>query len=506
MLECSSYEKILTANVCQQVSKYLKKNRHSSHPERELGLGSTSSQTSSDSSEDFEPIIVYVQNTISIFRLDRFKSDAAKYFFVCLLIDVLKSRVGISDCTFIPFCHSLTNIILTYMQALIDNSIYFPLVLKVLLALRVIVGRVGEISWSEWKGNEPSVVLHKWCQICSLLYISLSSQRPTSVKRDDNAALFISNEGHSYLFSSLCSSIIHLGNILIKLTLEPSSAQRINFEVITFCLEFIRNNIFNSVPELQFLTSDLCSDDKQAFDFLLFATEFQLRLRLTVLQTNSSMNEDLTRTYRILEETIERQGIDIGTLFLLMVTHLVCWDVSVLIDFLCSNETSALKFVLRTTKYLASRPDSFHRALYHYVEPNYDQLGSGDEVRLFLNQRNASTPCINRNSITAVTWTESTTASGVMMGWTVSPSEWHHNACPMYVSSSSNQLSETYSEISHETKHPNNNVLRETRIKLSQFMTETIKSLESKHNKSLLPFNPQIICERLRRIHSGILH
>lgn len=362
----------------QLLSKLLKHNRSASHPERDIGK---SRRDVNNSMIDLKEIInigvinmqklLYIIETVAndcreqcmteykVPAEDQTKSSIllSRIFFIySFVLDVLK------ECNLPQKKHLLcesqddTNIVLVnvivehFAKLNIEYVVnYSPIchklndIVKVLLQLPLF-------------GPIDTTNLHQKLSIFIIKLCCRQYETSTSVKNNHFNYLncsFIESSSHvahgmHLLMQILNYTLVHVTTNDIN-QLSMTSINRLVEKITTEYLSIVRDRGINEI------LLQLAESDKEIVSFLLNMIEIVLRLEYLLGNTNNSALQLDPNLLQSTYSTLQDCGCDVISLFTYFIADVICYDSSVLLDLLISNETLALKYLLRATAYLENR-------------------------------------------------------------------------------------------------------------------------------------------------------
>ena len=355
-------------NLLQVISRKLKEKRSEAHPERLIGVATTSSdgvggRSGSRSAIDHVGVnaegdandssLIIDKVSIVLPRLHRFAREQPsyfKFFYLSLLVDLLKAAETLKASS--APCPLLLNDLFSnendgnHQHWLCTHSCC----LKVFDLIRFIV--INKDSWIE---TAAQLVLEAGIFVRSIVLHQddkrIVSTLATSKFVDDTVDM---DTITAYLIASLSVLNGLLKHIIALPEQQHSSSLHLNVQSIgNVLLETIHR-----VSTGQFI-NNLSGNDKELIESLLFITEIELRLKH--IMESYPVGTAFHTTCTTLFDHMQQAGLNAISSFILFL-RCISFDVNVLCDYLCSPETPALQYLLRMTKifhqYLSTLKDA----------------------------------------------------------------------------------------------------------------------------------------------------
>ncbi len=394
----------------QLLSKLLKHNRSASHPEREIGKSrSKSSHHNIDVREiinigvvnmhlylhKIEMISINYQNTAIVL------SQNDIFFIYSFVLDILKV------CKVPKKKHSL-------------HESYDDHMVKV---VNTIVEHFEKVNIGYVLNYSP--IRHKLCDIIKVLLQMPVFERNDTIsfykrlsafiikicgESDDTLAALVNNDHFNYFHCSFIENDnytftahgAHLLTQIINSTLIYVSTSDINPLSMTSINRFLEEITTEYLKIIQArgiyeILKQLSEDDKEIISFLVDIIENILRFEYLLGDSNHLEIQLDMRLLNSIYDNLQECGSNVLVLFLYFITDIICYDSTVLLDLLISNETLALKYLLRVTSYLESMINNISNVpenvdLYDLFYKSLKKLNSfATSKKLCLNDANIST-------------------------------------------------------------------------------------------------------------------
>lgn len=359
----------------QLLSKLLKHNRSASHPEREIGKSHGKTSHHNINVREITNIGVvnmhlYLckiemssicdQNTAMIL------SQNDTFFIYSFVLDVLK------ECKLPQKKHSLCESRDDHIFKVVNTIVeHFE---------KVNIGYVLNYSPTRHKLNDIVNVLLQlpvferndtinFYQRLSAFIVKICCES------DDTSAASANNSHSSYFHCSFIENNsntftvhgVHLLTHIINNTLiyvSTSDGNQLSTTSINSFLEKITTEYVNIVRArgMYEILKLLSEDDKEVISFLINVIENILRFEYFLGVSKDSVIQLDMQLLKSIYNKLQDCGNDVVVLFLYFITDIICYDSTVLLDLLISNETLALKYLLRVTSYLESMINNISNA------------------------------------------------------------------------------------------------------------------------------------------------
>jgi hypothetical protein len=502
------------ASVFQLVSSLLKLSRSQSHPERSLG---TKRKPSCDDGVGIHKQIVDMVLEHHCFQWELLcccsDDRYVFYFYLCLCGDILK-RVFKHEDEKTPmefsFKLALAKQLIQHAEHCVETDVncssvpehkaspvYWPEFSKCFQVIQQFVE--GDVEF------RPNLL----CSLCSLsvtaspvLHRFLSSE---ALQTAPGCSL-ISRSSHAGTFIQLFSFQVTVLNLVLKIEStslsigsccsEPSISPPVS-ESLRSITKTVELHGIGRVINL------LAHDDKNMIHCLLQLAEVQLRLEHIVVGSATSsdvINKELSALKTVC--SIER-------VFTEFVHSAISYDVNVMLDLLCSNETQSLQYLLRVLKKVANNVGTLRDTLTAYRRKEDILVGGPDATISADKVSNPQMDCRLESGARCIVLTGS--------GWhkddLVADIEWERDSNSRNSSHSAHNDEEGWDGTvgapgsSHRLKRTGvdrENSGDDTKESLRTFLDHLNETLQRRQKLSMLPFNPALLRDKLTAIIQGI--
>ena len=346
-------------NVLQVLSRKLKEKRSEAHPERLIGVATTSgignsSSGGSGSGDDGMNVVEAMNDSNLIIhnvslvlpRLHQFAREQPsyfKFFYLSLLLDLLKAAEQ-QQAPSSSSCPLLLNDLFSYEN---DGNHQHWLCthsccLKLFDLIRFIV--VNKETWME---TAAYLVLE-----AGIFVRSIEIQKEEKhVIATVATSKFIDDILDMETITAYLIASLSLLNGLLKYLIALPEQQHTNTpsSPLHQIVQSIGDSLLETIHRVStgLFINKLSGNDKEFIKTLLFVTEIELRLKH--IMNSYTVGTAFHTTCTALCDQMQQVGLNAVSSFVLFLSC-ISFDVNVLCDYLCSPETPALQYLLRMTK------------------------------------------------------------------------------------------------------------------------------------------------------------
>jgi hypothetical protein len=407
---------------------------------------------------------------------------------------------------------------------LLGHPIYYPNLSRVLIIISLLNKNQNQLDSINFQPVES--IFQTLIQAVNL---NLSTGLfDTAFEEDHTIEFLIENRPNISVFCQFLTTLVELcHSAVFKLISEPCLINKPHAdELPLFLTNIIRRYTVGEIVKL------LANDDESVVSFCLELTELCLRLEFVIQSSDSSSSsssgsESLPKqSFREKQDSLYEEhsslynqaaststspsltafygdlcklGASPGPLFLRHFLPIVLgWDTELTIDLLVSSETATLRYFLRVTKYFVTHPD---RLLAAFKTPS--PLHKSTACTKFPSSSVSSKPSCTSGSYSVAqiaVWTES---------FSQMPSECRNNVqqeIDMEWEDIHGTLPTGQVKEEEEEEEKEEICVTEEMERTCLYLNELRRSLLSKgrSSRSLVPFNPQLLCDRFSLIHDHL--
>lgn len=368
--------------------------------------------------------------------------DHEKFFFISLLLELIKFSLGENKLCALLISH-LAPLALCLHSAV--KSAYSPSVVRVLAILTVLLE-------SDSLATTP-LILSIAIDICWVsLLPPMSAMSSSIMDASSGAALQCALVDEAAYNCGVLSSFLATATGAINAFLRHSRASTSEVDGVRALVDYVSQLL--STRGAVAVVNLIAGDDEHLSLFLLHMLEIELQLSTIPASLLPNVQALFSHT------------TDAVSLFALFAEMVIAYDESAFVDFLCQPETHMLKYFLRITKVMALQGIPVLRAEARAIDENAVEDAEEDST----------------GRCTAIVWVRTARAETLQEAMAIVPA----------------QVEVHFEQTSQKRDPPLKYVRRSTaREEFRLFLSRLSATLRKLGSKNIVPFNPQLLVNRL---------